>query len=65
MVKSERGIALALVLMALVVSGALIAGILLGGTQEQRVADQSATPSPPGKRDGTVGQSTNWATTCT
>src|SRR6266568_3991021 len=41
MVKSERGIALALVLMALVVSGALIAGILLGGTQEQRVADNT------------------------
>jgi len=41
MVRSERGIALALVLMALVVAGALIAGALLGGTQEQRVADNT------------------------
>src|SRR5438046_10111452 len=46
MVKSERGIALALVLMALVVSGALIAGILLGGTQEQRVADNTRNSEP-------------------
>ena len=41
MVRRERGIALALVLMTLVVGGALIAGILFGGTQEQRVADNT------------------------
>ena len=41
MVERERGIALALVLMTLVVVGALVAGILFGGTQEQRVADNT------------------------
>src|SRR5438034_9683299 len=41
MVRRERGIALALVLMTLVVVGALVAGILFGGTQEQRVADNT------------------------
>src|SRR5216117_3111584 len=41
MVERERGIALALVLMTLVVVSALIAGILFGGTQEQRVADNT------------------------
>src|SRR5213596_555042 len=41
MVERERGIALALVLITLVVVSALVAGILFGGTQEQRVADNT------------------------
>jgi len=37
--KNERGMALALAIVALVVVGALIAGALFSGTQEQRVAE--------------------------
>jgi len=38
-VRNERGMALALAIVALVVVGALIAGAFFSGTQEQRVAD--------------------------
>src|SRR3989475_7162135 len=37
--QSERGMALALAIVALVVVGALIAGAFFSGTQEQRVAE--------------------------
>ena len=37
--KNERGMALALAIVALVVVGALVAGALFSGTQEQRVAE--------------------------
>ena len=37
--KNERGMALAIAIVALVVVGALIAGALFSGTQEQRVAE--------------------------
>jgi len=37
--KNERGMALALAIVALVIVGALIAGALFSGTQEQRVAE--------------------------
>jgi hypothetical protein len=37
--KNERGMALALAIVALVVAGALIAGALFAGTQEQRVGE--------------------------
>ena len=37
--RSERGMALAIAIVALVVVGALIAGALFSGTQEQRVAE--------------------------
>src|SRR5690348_16517456 len=37
--KNERGMALALAIVALVVVGALIAGAFFSGTQEQRVAE--------------------------
>jgi len=37
--KSERGMALAIAIVALVVVGALVAGALFSGTQEQRVAE--------------------------
>src|SRR6266571_2886114 len=41
MVKHERGVALALVLMTLAVVGVLIASLLFEGTQEQRVGDNT------------------------
>src|SRR5437868_12704100 len=37
--KNERGMALAIAIVALVVVGALVAGALFSGTQEQRVAE--------------------------
>src|SRR5947208_14034506 len=37
--KNERGMALAIAIVALVIVGALIAGALFSGTQEQRVAE--------------------------
>jgi len=37
--KNERGMALAIAIVALVVVGALIAGAFFSGTQEQRVAE--------------------------
>src|SRR2546430_10083448 len=37
--KNERGMALAIAIVALVVVGGLIAGALFSGTQEQRVAE--------------------------
>src|SRR5436190_22297915 len=38
-VQNERGMALAIAIVALVIVGALIAGALFSGTQEQRVAE--------------------------
>src|SRR5438093_8317379 len=40
-VRNERGMALALAIVALVVAGALIAGAFFAGTQEQRVGENS------------------------
>src|SRR5216117_399173 len=40
-VRNERGMALALAIVALVVTGALIAGAFFAGTQEQRVGENS------------------------
>src|SRR5437899_683334 len=39
--RNERGMALALAIVALVVAGALIAGAFFAGTQEQRVGENS------------------------
>jgi hypothetical protein len=41
MVRNERGIALAIAIVALVVVGALVAGAFFAGTQEQRVAENA------------------------
>src|ERR1700688_5044804 len=39
--RNERGMALAVAIIALVIVGALVAGALFAGTQEQRVGDSS------------------------
>jgi Tfp pilus assembly protein PilX len=39
--KSERGMALAIAIVALVVVGALVAGAFFAGTQEQRMGENS------------------------
>ena len=39
--KNERGMALAVAIVALVIVGALVAGALFSGTQEQRVAENT------------------------
>ena len=39
--RNERGMALALAIVAMVIVGALVAGALFSGTQEQRMAESS------------------------